>query len=322
MDYLVVYHSEDNDGLFSMAIVVKWLKDVKKAPAHSIKIAGVNYNLLNTMQANGQLKTFSENYDHIVFTDISLNDPQMMLDLFVKNYHGEFTWIDHHKPVIDFSLTNELGKVPGLRDTKHSALYNAWKYCYGEKPMPELFKILSAYDSWTFEQEGIDKQFATAVNQGVTNHFELNPFDIIYFVEKLINNPEKYSNKEAIEQYRNAGAVYDKSIKTYYKRTMETSGDFSWTLGDTHRTLGVMFSQGQTSSQYFECCKRKCENVAVFKRNPNGVWTVSLYNTDDDDTFHCGEYCKEKHHGGGHKGAAGCQLTEEEFVAMLKNKVF
>ena len=29
---------------------------------------------------------------------------------------------------------------------------------------------------------------------------------------------------------------------------------------------------------------------------------------------------KEKYKGGGHQGAAGCQVTEEQFIEILKNR--
>ena len=47
---------------------------------------------------------------------------------------------------------------------------------------------------------------------------------------------------------------------------------------------------------------------------------MSLYNTKDEDEFHCGKYCKEHYKGGGHKGAAGCQITQKQMLKILKTK--
>ena len=43
------------------------------------------------------------------------------------------------------------------------------------------------------------------------------------------------------------------------------------------------------------------------------------YNTNDNDDFHCGKYLKEKYKGGGHAGAAGCTISEKDFIKVLKN---
>ena len=52
----------------------------------------------------------------------------------------------------------------------------------------------------------------------------------------------------------------------------------------------------------------------IFKHNPSGEWTISLYNIYEDDWFHCGEYLKRIFGGGGHVGAAGATLSENEFI--------
>ena len=62
------------------------------------------------------------------------------------------------------------------------------------------------------------------------------------------------------------------------------------------------------------------KNGIIFKRNSDSTWTISLYNVNDDDDFHCGEFLLKKYKGGGHKGAAGCTLKESKFIKMLKTK--
>ena len=48
---------------------------------------------------------------------------------------------------------------------------------------------------------------------------------------------------------------------------------------------------------------------------------LSLYNTNrDDHSFHCGDYLKKNYGGGGHEGAAGAQITETQFIKILKTK--
>ena len=67
--------------------------------------------------------------------------------------------------------------------------------------------------------------------------------------------------------------------------------------------------------------KRKGIEIGlVFKHSPNTKWTLSMYNVRDEYWFHCGEFLKERYNGGGHKGAAGCTLTQEQFIEILKKR--
>ena len=54
------------------------------------------------------------------------------------------------------AISKGFDDIKGIRDTKHSALYNAFKYLYPTHNIPELFKLLSAWDSWSYDAEGID----------------------------------------------------------------------------------------------------------------------------------------------------------------------
>ena len=104
------------------------------------------------------------------------------------------------------------------------------------------------------------------------------------------------------------------------KKIIADYGDGGWLIENTNRKCIVVFIQGQTSSIMFDSVKHLYSNAAVFKRTPTGDWVMSLYNTNKNDTFHCGEYLKEKYNGGGHQGASGCTLSESKFLKMLKTK--
>ena len=47
---------------------------------------------------------------------------------------------------------------------------------------------------------------------------------------------------------------------------------------------------------------------------------MSLYNTRNDITFDCGAYLRQKYGGGGHVGAAGCTLENEQFFEIIRKK--
>lgn len=80
----------------------------------------------------------------------------------------------------------------------------------------------------------------------------------------------------------------------------------------------MLVMHGSSGSMTFESVKDEYDNGIVFKHLKDGKWTMSLYNMKSEDTFDCGAYLKEKYNGGGHKGAAGCTITQEKFFELLK----
>ena len=312
--YLIIYHKEDNDGLFSMAIIYNYLIIEKNINKDNIKLFGADYNDLDKLSLDDDI---IKNSTHIYISDVSFDTVEKMMQL--KEMFGEnLVWIDHHKPMIDNSISKGFDDIKGIRDTKHSALYNAFKYLYPTHNIPELFKLLSAWDSWSYDAEGIDFDLCRYVNIGVNNKFNLNPDSIINYVCLLIYTYADYINSPDIDKFYEIGKFEANILDRTYENNVKAYGDFSWTVNG--RTACAMFIQGPSNSQMFKVCKDKIQNGIVFKRLPDSNWTLSLYNTDNQHDFHCGEYLKKHFNGGGHEGAAGCQISEELFINILKQK--
>ena len=312
--YLIIYHKEDNDGLFSMAIIYNYLIIEKNINKDNIKLFGADYNDLDKLSLDDDI---IKNSTHIYISDISFDTVEKMIQL--KEMFGEnLVWIDHHKPMIDNSISKGFDDINGLRDTKHSALYNAFKYLYPTHDIPELFKLLSAWDSWSYDAEGIDFDLCKYINIGVNNIYNLNPDFIINYVYLLIYIYNDYINPPDIDELYEIVKFEAKILDRTYENNVKAYGDFSWTVNG--RTACAMFIQGPSNSQMFKVCKDKVQNGIVFKRLPDSNWALSLYNTNNQHDFHCGEYLKKHFNGGGHEGAAGCQISEELFINILKQK--
>lgn len=312
--YLIIYHKEDNDGLFSMAIIYNYLIIEKNINKDSIKLFGADYNDLDKLSLDDDI---IKNSTHIYISDVSFDTVEKMMQL--KEMFGDnLVWIDHHKPMIDNSISKGFDDIKGIRDTKHSALYNAFKYLYPTHNIPELFKLLSAWDSWSYDAEGIDFDLCKYINIGVNNIYNLNPDFIINYVYLLIYIYNDYINPPDIDELYEIGKFEAKILDRTYENNVKAYGDFSWTVNG--RTACAMFIQGPSNSQMFKVCKDKVQNGIVFKRLPDSNWALSLYNTDNQHDFHCGEYLKKHFNGGGHEGAAGCQISEELFINILKQK--
>ena len=168
--YLIIYHKEDNDGLFSMAIIYNYLTEEKHINRNMISLFGADYNMMENINIHTDI---IDQYDYVYITDISFDTAETMREL-KKTYGNKLTWFDHHAPMINKSEELHFDDIPGTRTTKHSALYNAFTYLYNfVGRIPDLFKVLSAWDSWSYEAENINFDFCRYVNIGVNNKYDL-----------------------------------------------------------------------------------------------------------------------------------------------------
>ena len=333
MRYLLIYHKDDNDGLISGALINKWLKFTYKKDA-DIALCPSTYSELSELWESGEVaNSWNNEYDYIIMTDLSFNEVSAMK--YLKNtFKNHFIWIDHHAPAIKASIKEGYGGLEGYRDTNQSAILNAYRYFYDplnitreNGTLPNVLRVLSAYDSFSYEREGYEFDYVEAVNLGANSMYELDfdkctqmLNDILYYDYTEYVWKASINNDYILANLEKCGKIIQKYERQKNKKIITDYGDGDWFIENTNRKCIVLFIQGQTSSIMFDSVKHLYSNAAVFKRTPTGNWTMSLYNTNTNDNFHCGEYLKEKYKGGGHSGAAGCTLSESKFLKMLKNK--
>ena len=333
MRYLLIYHKDDNDGLISGALINKWLKFTYKKDA-DITLCPSTYSELSELWESGEVaNSWNNEYDYIIMTDLSFNEVSAMK--YLKNtFKNHFIWIDHHAPAIKASIKEGYGGLEGYRDTNQSAILNAYRYFYDplnitreNGTLPNVLRVLSAYDSFSYEREGYTLEYVEAVNLGANSTYELN-FDkctqmlneILYYDYTEYVWKASINNDYILSNLEKCGKIIQQYERQKNKKIIADYGDGDWFIENTNRKCIVLFMQGQTSLIMFDSVKHIYSNAAVFKRTATGYWTMSLYNTNTNDNFHCGEYLKEKYKGGGHSGAAGCTLSENKFLKMLKNK--
>lgn len=333
MRYLLIYHKDDNDGLISGAIINKWLKFTYKKDA-DITLCPSTYSELSELWESGEVaNSWNNEYDYIIMTDLSFNEVSAMK--YLKNtFKNHFIWIDHHAPAIKASIKEGYGGLEGYRDTNQSAILNAYRYFYDplnitreNGTLPNVLRVLSAYDSFSYEREGYEFDYVEAVNLGANSMYELDfdkctqmLNDILYYDYTEYVWKASINNDYILANLEKCGKIIQKYERQKNKKIITDYGDGDWFIENTNRKCIVLFMQGQTSLIMFDSVKHLYSNAAVFKRTPTGNWTMSLYNTNTNDNFHCGEYLKEKYKGGGHSGAAGCTLPESKFLKMLKTK--
>lgn len=340
---LVIYHREDNDGVCSAAIVSQFLQQFGR-PDVKIAYFGCNYAELSTVWkehleaeatqdaetiARDKFNKWLNNYDQVYMVDISFNEADAMEALFTGMTAGNFIWCDHHHPIIEFSLAHMdkygFGNTPGIRKTTQSALANTWEY------MAEVSNItiqpsralvmLSDYDSWAWSRKDEyaseeNKNNLFALNTGFTRRSNLK---VKWFENYILNIlHDNIAGMRAIEddclQYGTTILEYDRERNT---RAIKSHGDTSWTIGGEKAC--AIFTTDRFNSQSFTnvFAGTDIEHGLVFKREPDGRWVMGAYNVSEDTAFDCGAYLKANYGGGGHKGAAGCTITEEQFIELL-----
>lgn len=355
MKYILFYHKEDNDGVFSGALFYDYLVNIMNVDKSEIHLYPADYNDLKKFaENNDNIKELQERYENLIMTDISFTEDYM--GKLYKAYGSKMIWCDHHTPIINASFANGFSSCPGIRNPLKSAilcvyefLYDSFEeiYCTCEpgkenKAFPQLLRILSAWDSWSYEREGFEFEYVSAVNKGISHLFNLSFSDVAEVAAKVriaYSGSNKRDIKAAytdleltINKAYEAGCFIDEYESRKNAGLVEKCGDMTWAIHiededkghPLYRKCCAIFKQGGSSSAMFYSLRKTHPEInhgLVFKRNPDSTWTVSLYNINEDDWFHCGEFMKEQYGGGGHKGAAGCTVSQAKFIEILKCKI-
>lgn len=378
--YLVIYHNEDADGLVSASIIFNNLigfntnntNDIIKSNITNISnflncnidikqynddnvtvdLFGTYYSqlstILNTYNINEFVDILYKKYDQIIMTDISFNETNVMKSLFNK-FGINFTWFDHHAPIIKASISEDFNCIPGIRDIRTSAIgltYSYFEYkdnnvleTFEDKIqnyMPIMLCQLAGYDSynWEFHNQSFDSCYI--MTRGFEYETNLDIIKCIIFIRDYFMNLYGYEEndvKDKIDNYYNKGKDIIEYEDNFWANMIKTSGDSSFVIdgknGPERKTM-VLFMSGKTRSIYFKSLiGTDIKNVAVFKKIPNvdikdrkaKVWNISVYNVniEDDKVFHVGNYLKKTYKtAGGHAGAGGSTVSNYQFNKIMK----
>ena len=322
MKQLIIYHKEDNDGVFSAALMARYITKDLKENLDNIHFFGADYNELNNITKEN-IDCWKETYNFVAILDISFNNVKLMKYLY-DLFGNRFIWCDHHKPIIMESYKLKFSKSEGIRDTAKSTILCVYQYLwdqfnlkYDNHEVPELLRILSGWDSWSFDKEGFTEEYCQKINTAITHSLNLDIHKTIEFVNLLFDNENTIN---LTDLYNEGSKLLDYDLQKA-DNIISFYGDLTWTVGGDNNSACALFTQGPSNSIMFRSLKDyNIKNGIIFKRNNNSTWTISLYNINDEDDFDCGKYLKDTYKGGGHKGAAGCTVKESKFIKILKTK--
>ena len=336
MKTVCVYHSIDLDGWMSAAIVKYWFEKqliITNSSIDSItdKIDFIGYNY-------GQPIPDLSEYDKVIMCDISFSIEEM--ENLRQHLQDNFIWIDHHISAIKSADERTNNYYDGIRDAKFAACELTWKYFFPDEPMPEIVRLLGMYDS--FRHKGTDEELKVLEFQYGARTFIKN-YDDAYESLKINLLDDEC---EIVEHEREDYIIHDKGIAIYQYLCTEAKqtykNGFKIGLGQSSVKLVDLVTIPDTEPETlknavgtflpykFICINKERFNPINFgidyhKDGYDGCacfyfdgtsYNFSLYN--DNGEVDCSIIAKQ-FGGGGHKGAAGFRLNNEDFNKLIFN---
>jgi oligoribonuclease NrnB/cAMP/cGMP phosphodiesterase (DHH superfamily) len=329
--YLVIYHKDDNDGVMSAAIALKYILDEIGEDQDNVTLKGIHPNEFNEWCHTNEVKYLHEKFDWLIMTDCSCNDEKVMKMLH-DNFTNRFIWVDHHAPIIKASYKFGFDDIQGVRQTDRSAILNMYKFLfdpldeqYNSNKVPRLLEILSAWDSWNFSK--YDNDYAYGIDQALNVLARLNVWEMAEILDSIMKKTDSgvwekdtHEDNRVIAKLTDMGEAIAKYNEMSWDNLMTSWGDTEWKVAE--RPAVAVFVQGNSTSKMFKSCSGYDAGIVFKKNSLGGGWSVSIYNIRNSDTFNCGDYAREKFGGGGHQGAAGFRLSDEQFAEISKTKSF
>lgn len=317
------YHSADLDGYASGAIVKYKYPEAEMYP--------INYG---DQFPWDEIKAS----DLVYMVDFSLQpfDPEMIY--LAKGKGAHLCWIDHHSSAI-----NEYNKwyhrqhtdaldymfFEGIRDKSKAACELAWEYFFEDAPVPLGVKLLSLYDSWTYQGHELENmvlpfQMRLRMEDLNPKNWEIDPTVEArwrYIFEDPVPEEENPISIETLIEQGQLLLRYDDQQKKKYSKTyaFETEmpvrpiPEFQGIVDIPIKFRAIAVNLGHTNSKLFDSVwdENRHDIMVTFARRSDKLWNVGLYSTKPD--VDCGEIAKN-FGGGGHSGASGFQCKELPFA--------
>lgn len=307
MKAIIVYHRADFDGIGSMLVAHQALS-MEDPDIDTIDLKGWNYG----DEVPNVTTELGAEYDIIIMVDISF-PPEAMMELVDLQKVGVNTfWIDHHITAINDSIKYGYDVLPGLRYNGVAAIENTWEFFFPKQPAPAVVQLLGTYDVWNktrYDWEGLvlPLQFALRAKYG------LSITDISQDWPTLVT-----SSFDELEPLIESGRL----ILSFLRRNWESVvKNYSWEVIVDGKYRGIACMSTEFSSNLFGEKSKEYDVMIVIDWYPkNQMFKTSMYvDPDRESAFSAGEYMKEHYRGGGHKGAAGGQLTQDEFLRLIND---
>lgn len=282
-----IYHEADLDGVMSAAIVKKYFKG-------NIDLLPYNY---------GKEIPDVNKYDKVFVVDVSFGNRTRFLFDEWKDKGTDVIWIDHHKTAIDDMRDYE---VKGKRRIGTAACELTWEYLFDDIKTPNVVELLSAYDVW--DHDRFEWSDVMAFQYGMRGYCGLD----IDVASEILNKADKdfvdnmIKNGEAIIEY-----IFEKNRGEMSMFSFEA---------DVFGYKAICMNTTEFNSTTFESMYNPRKHDLMMPFCWNGRFFRCTFYTTKEEVDVSALARKANPGGGGHKAAAGFQLSVEDMMEFLKNR--
>lgn len=304
---VMVYHHDDLDGYAAAAAVYH---GIKESYPDDVKIDFKAIGFPTTWE------TFAYNtdpamYDEIYIVDYSFTNAtiQHLLKLAESSH---VNWIDHHASsgtAVDVLMLDDVAtdNIRYCVDFTHSGAWLAWVYTHSTS-VPEMIKLVDDHDRWVHSDPRSE-----LVNDAFFASNELHDPSSIEWLRLLENSSD---TNNYIIQLVSEGTTIAKYREMLYKQHRRFA--FKVKIKDFEQYSAIALNDYGNSKCFGDLVKQY--DICVLFHTPRpGEVAMSLY--CDPEILAAKDINVSKiaikYGGGGHPGAAGCSMSQEQF-----NEVF
>lgn len=215
----------------------------------------------------------------------------------------DVVWIDHHKTAIDDMRDYE---VKGKRCIGTAACELTWEYLFDDIKTPNVVELLSAYDVW--DHDRFEWSDVMAFQYGMRGYCGLDVNIAKDVLDKADNNlvNDMINNGEAIIEY-----IVEKNRGEMNMFSFEA---------DVFGYKAICMNTTEFNSTTFESMYNPKRHDLMMPFCWNGRFFRCSFYTTKEEVDVSALARKANPGGGGHKAAAGFQLSAEDMMEFLKTR--
>lgn len=306
---VMVYHHNDLDGYAAAAAVYHGIKESKLYPDNAV----VDFKAIGfpTTWETFAYDTNPAEYDEIYIVDYSFTNAtiQHLLRLAESSH---VNWIDHHASsgtAVDVLVLDDvvMDNIRYCVDSTHSGAWLAWDYTHST-PVPEVIKLVDDHDRWVHADPRSE-----LLNDAFFVSDELHDPESIEWLRLLENNSDANT---LLIQLVSEGRAISKYKEMLYEQHRKFA--FEVKIKDFEQYSAIALND-RGNSKCFGDLVKQYDICVLFHTNRPGEVAMSFY--CDPEILASKDINVSKiamqYGGGGHPGAAGCSMSQEQF-----NEVF
>lgn len=241
-------------------------------------------------------------YDKVFVVDVSFGNRTRFLFDEWKEKGIDVVWIDHHKTAIDDMRDYE---VKGKRCIGTAACELTWEYLFDDIETPNVVELLSAYDVW--DHDRFEWSDVMAFQYGMRGYCGLD----VDMAAKVMDGDHDF----IYDMIRNGEAILEYIVE----KNRGEMKMFSFEA-DIFGYKAICMNTTEFNSTTFESMYNPKRHDLMMPFCWNGRFFRCSFYTTKEEVDVSALARKAYPGGGGHKAAAGFQLSAEDMMEFLKTR--